>query len=99
MSPTLWGRWLNGLLTDIYGPSQPEDKLAVNGSGHGATSASKKRTVVHLSLSDSLPAYGPINDFTFSLAKNGVSDLYFYRNNQIYDAYRCTLRIVWFPNW
>jgi hypothetical protein len=29
--------------------------------------------VIHLSLCDSLPAYGPITDLTFALAKNGVS--------------------------
>lgn len=62
---------LRELRTDIYGPSKPEDNL-VNGSGNGAVSSLRKRTVVHLSLSDAIPAYGPINDFTFSLAKNGV---------------------------
>ena len=35
--------------------------------------APMKHKVIHLSLSDSLPAYGPITDMTFSLARNGVS--------------------------
>ncbi|TCD71004.1 mRNA cleavage and polyadenylation factor subunit [Steccherinum ochraceum] len=56
---------------DIYGPSNPEDKVANNGSTNGGISSLRKRTVVHLSLSDSIPAYGSINDFTFSLTKLG----------------------------
>jgi cleavage and polyadenylation specificity factor subunit 1 len=32
-----------------------------------------KRKVIHLSLCDSIPAYGPIADMAFSLARNGVS--------------------------
>lgn len=44
-------------------------------SGAGATI--RTRSVIHLSLCDSLPAYGPIADMTFSLAKSGVSTLFF----------------------
>ncbi|KAH8089926.1 CPSF A subunit region-domain-containing protein [Cristinia sonorae] len=55
---------------DIYGPSKAEDKLTANGM-NGAAGSLRTRTVVHLSFSDSIPAYGPINDFTFSVAKNG----------------------------
>lgn len=58
---------------DIYGDlGEPSH---VNGSANGAGPTKNKRTVVHLSLCDSLPAYGPIADMTFSLAKNGVSVL------------------------
>jgi cleavage and polyadenylation specificity factor subunit 1 len=35
----------------------------------------RTRTVVQLSLCDSLPAYGPIADMTFSLARNGVRSI------------------------
>ncbi|GJE96309.1 CPSF A subunit region-domain-containing protein [Phanerochaete sordida] len=56
---------------DLYGPSsnQPDDlsKGAANGTG----ASTKTRTVVHLSLCDSLPAYGPISDITFSLTRVG----------------------------
>jgi len=41
----------------------------------GTQSAAKKtrtKTIIHLSLRDSIPAYGPIASMTFSLAKNGV---------------------------
>lgn len=43
-----------------------------NGHTNGAVAISKKRTVVHLSYCDSIPAHGPISDMTFALAKNGV---------------------------
>jgi len=33
----------------------------------------KTKSVIHLSLRDSLPTYGPIASMTFSLANNGVS--------------------------
>lgn len=55
---------------DIYGPSkvvEPSNKGLVNGKPSKQT-----RTVIQLSLCDSLPAYGPIADVTFSLARNGV---------------------------
>lgn len=54
---------------DIYGPSkvvEPSNKGLVNGKPSKQT-----RTVIQLSLCDSLPAYGPIADVTFSLARNG----------------------------
>ncbi|KAI0052046.1 hypothetical protein FA95DRAFT_1593031 [Auriscalpium vulgare] len=56
---------------DIYGPSSTEPQPAVNGVASGTTASVKKRTVIHLSLCDSLPAHGPIVDMTFSLAKSG----------------------------
>ncbi|KAI0062778.1 hypothetical protein BV25DRAFT_1855577 [Artomyces pyxidatus] len=56
---------------DIYGTSRPSPPPLANGIANGMSSSSKKRTVIHLSLCDSLPAYGPISDMTFSLAKNG----------------------------
>ncbi|EMD34631.1 hypothetical protein CERSUDRAFT_116804 [Gelatoporia subvermispora B] len=55
---------------DLYG-STKETTHRVDGLVNGAADASKKRTVVHLSLCDSLPAHGPIADMTFALAKNG----------------------------
>jgi cleavage and polyadenylation specificity factor subunit 1 len=54
---------------DIYGDL--DEPSHINGSANGAGPAKNKRTVVHLSLCDSLPGYGPIADMTFSLAKNG----------------------------
>jgi cleavage and polyadenylation specificity factor subunit 1 len=55
---------------DIYG-----DSKASMPSGNGQTngkSAKKTRNVIQLSLCDALPAYGPITDMAFSLARNGV---------------------------
>ncbi|KAG5652679.1 hypothetical protein H0H81_004116 [Sphagnurus paluster] len=54
---------------DIYGDSKVNEP-AVNGQGNGQITK-KTRTVIKLSLVDSLPAYGPIADITFSLARNG----------------------------
>ncbi|KAL6299343.1 CPSF A subunit region-domain-containing protein [Sparassis latifolia] len=58
---------------DLYGSSQVQEVLSINGNGNlnGVAVTSKRRTVVHLSLCDSLPAHGPISDMTFALAKNG----------------------------
>lgn len=56
--------------TDIYGPSkvvEPSKSSLVNGM-----SSKRMRAVIRLSLCDSLPAYGPIADMAFSLARNGV---------------------------
>ncbi|GLB39375.1 putative CPSF A subunit region [Lyophyllum shimeji] len=53
---------------DIYGVSKAKEP-AVNGHTHGK-GVKKTRTVINLSLCDSLPAYGPIADMTFSLARN-----------------------------
>lgn len=56
--------------TDIYGDSKAPTPST---NGHANNVAKKKtRTVIHLSLSDSIPAYGPIADIAFSLARNGV---------------------------
>ncbi|KAH8992719.1 CPSF A subunit region-domain-containing protein [Lactarius akahatsu] len=51
---------------DIYGTSSPDPLPSTS-----AAPSAKTRTVIHLSLCDSLPAYGPISDLTFALAKNG----------------------------
>lgn len=56
---------------DIYGPSKMVSEPTTSSSTNGKTVTKKTRTVIHLSLRDSLPAYGPISDMTFSLAKNG----------------------------
>ncbi|EGO29249.1 hypothetical protein SERLADRAFT_445076 [Serpula lacrymans var. lacrymans S7.9] len=44
---------------------------SMNGVTHSNNIIHRTRSVVHLSLCDSLPAYGPISDVTFSLAKLG----------------------------
>ena len=59
--------------TDLYGTSNAKEEAVTNGHANGAVAISKKRTVVHLSYCDSIPAHGPISDMTFALAKNGVS--------------------------
>ena len=66
----------NGSLTpdylkDLYGDSKLATKTAANGTAPG-THSSRTRSVIHISLCDSLPAYGPIADMTFSLSKLGV---------------------------
>jgi hypothetical protein len=55
-------------VSDIYGTSSPDPLPSAS-----AAPSVKTRTVTHISLCDSLPAYGPISDLTFALAKNGVS--------------------------
>ncbi|KAK7042372.1 protein CFT1 [Favolaschia claudopus] len=62
---------------DIYGPSRTPAPVA-NGMTNGSRIAKKTRTVTHLSLCDTLDAYGSVADMTFSLAWNGdraVSEL------------------------
>ncbi|KAF5380083.1 hypothetical protein D9615_006209 [Tricholomella constricta] len=54
---------------DIYGDSKANEPSS-NGRANGQI-AKKTRTVIKLSLVDSVPAYGPIADMTFSLARNG----------------------------
>lgn len=56
--------------SDIYGVSKASEPTT-NGLANGK-SAKKTRVVIKLSLCDFLPAYGPIADMTFSLARNGV---------------------------
>ncbi|KAI0313592.1 CPSF A subunit region-domain-containing protein [Amylostereum chailletii] len=57
---------------DIYGTSLPTPQPnLVNGIAPKAKAKTKMRTVIHTSMCDYLPAYGPISDLTFSLAKNG----------------------------
>ncbi|KAJ7757023.1 CPSF A subunit region-domain-containing protein [Mycena metata] len=53
---------------DIYGPSKVPDPAA-----NGRSKIPKKtRTVTHLSLCDTIEAYGSIADMTFSVAWNGA---------------------------
>jgi cleavage and polyadenylation specificity factor subunit 1 len=61
-------------LSDLYGDSKPAAPSASQ-----TAIAKKTRTVLHLSLRDSLPAYGPISSMTFSLTSDGVSSLQFIR--------------------
>ncbi|KZT07933.1 uncharacterized protein LAESUDRAFT_724410 [Laetiporus sulphureus 93-53] len=57
---------------DLYGTSNAIEEPRVNGNlTNGNAAPLKKRTVIHLSLCDSIPGYGPISDMTFSVAKNG----------------------------
>ncbi|KAH9977146.1 hypothetical protein BGW80DRAFT_1456484 [Lactifluus volemus] len=51
---------------DIYGTSSPDPLPSTS-----TVPSAKMRTVIHLSLCDSLPANGPIFDLTFVLVKNG----------------------------
>ncbi|KAF7366615.1 Protein CFT1 [Mycena sanguinolenta] len=55
---------------DIYGPSKTPDPIA-KGLANGTRIPKRTRTVTHLSLCDTLEAYGSIADMTFSLAWNG----------------------------
>jgi hypothetical protein len=63
------------MYSDIYGIFKTT--RTKNGSTTNGTQLTAKRTktksVIHLSLRDSLPTYGPIASMTFSLANNGVS--------------------------
>ncbi|KAG5641144.1 hypothetical protein DXG03_005895 [Asterophora parasitica] len=54
---------------DIYGDSTANEPTA-SGQANGQV-ARKTRTVIKLSLVDSVQAYGPIADMAFSLARNG----------------------------
>ncbi|KAI0646665.1 CPSF A subunit region-domain-containing protein [Trametes meyenii] len=53
---------------DLYGPSSSSEKPAANGSNEPTK---KTRTVVRLSFCDAIPAYGPICDMAFGIARNG----------------------------
>ncbi|KAG2030510.1 CPSF A subunit region-domain-containing protein [Suillus americanus] len=55
---------------NLYGDSQTATQATV-GAPSGTSAAIKTHSIIHLSLCDLLPAYGPIADMTFSLAKNG----------------------------
>ena len=57
---------------DLYGPSHKQIVEPSASGANGAAALLRKRTVVHLSLCDSIPAYGPISDMTFSLTRVGV---------------------------
>ena len=59
------------MMPDLYGSSRLEEEAA-NGGTTGSSALVRKRFVVHLSLCDALPAYGPISDMTFALTRNGV---------------------------
>ncbi|KAJ2930722.1 hypothetical protein H1R20_g6373, partial [Candolleomyces eurysporus] len=57
---------------DLYGSSKPALPTASSSTLTPATTTPKKtRTVLHLSLRDSLPAYGHISSLCFSLAQDG----------------------------
>lgn len=50
------------------------DKRNTNGHAANGVTGSRTRDVIHLSLCDALPAYGPITGLSFSVARNGVRD-------------------------
>ncbi|KAF5309321.1 hypothetical protein D9611_014402 [Ephemerocybe angulata] len=52
---------------DLYGPSKPVESTTTE----TAVAPKKMRSVLHLSLKDHLPAYGPISGMTFSLTSEG----------------------------
>ncbi|KAI6021714.1 CPSF A subunit region-domain-containing protein [Pisolithus microcarpus] len=55
---------------DLYGESRAVAQATPNGTvSRGPTS--RTRSVIHVTLCDSLPAYGPISDLAFSLSKVG----------------------------
>lgn len=67
---------------DIYADVVNEPRQAGPAHlGDGLTSATESRSVIHLSLCDSLPAYGPITDMIFSLTRNGVRQKLVYLNS------------------
>ncbi|KAI0777316.1 CPSF A subunit region-domain-containing protein [Trametes elegans] len=56
---------------DLYGPSNGAENPDANGMTNGVSDSVKKRTVVRLSFCDAIPAYGPICDMAFGIARNG----------------------------
>nr|VWP00056.1 Amidohydrolase family protein [Ganoderma boninense] len=56
---------------DLYGPSTVADHPAANGAINGVIDNVRTRTVIHLSLCDVIPAYGPVTDMAFGLSRNG----------------------------
>ncbi|KZT18929.1 hypothetical protein NEOLEDRAFT_1142724 [Neolentinus lepideus HHB14362 ss-1] len=56
---------------DLYGESTQDAAVSSNGHVNGSADNVKKRSVVHLSLCDTLPAHGSISDLAFSVTKNG----------------------------
>lgn len=57
---------------DIYGDVVKENHTSL---AAGLPAAAETRTVIHLSLCDSIPAHGPIHSMAFALTKNGVCEL------------------------
>ncbi|KIM69381.1 hypothetical protein SCLCIDRAFT_1207782 [Scleroderma citrinum Foug A] len=55
---------------DLYGESKAATQTTPNGAPFRGP-ITRTRSVIHVLLCDSLPAYGPISDMTFSLAKIG----------------------------
>ncbi|THH10614.1 hypothetical protein EW145_g1206 [Phellinidium pouzarii] len=56
---------------DIYADVVNETQTVAGNVSNGHVSAVETRSVIHLSLCDSLPAYGSIHDMVFALTKNG----------------------------
>ncbi|KAI0088958.1 CPSF A subunit region-domain-containing protein [Irpex rosettiformis] len=55
---------------DLYGTSNSNEE-PTKGVTNGVNASVKTRTVIHLSISDSIPGYGAISDMAFSVARNG----------------------------
>ena len=68
---------INEIHTDIYGDIKDTTQTVPNAVAGGNVAPVELRSVIHLSLCDSLPAHGPIVDMTFALARNGVCTLIF----------------------
>lgn len=82
---------------DIYGGSKSTPGPSPNGVHDARGAAKKTKTVIHLSLRDSLPAYGPIASMAFSLARNGVSLRISCASILLHSHF--TSRIVQYLNW
>lgn len=67
--------WSNNHWIDLYGPSIVMDNPTTDGAVNGVIDNIRTRTVIHLSFCDVIPAYGPISDMAFGLARNGVRQL------------------------
>lgn len=77
-------------LEDIYGVSSKPNLAPTLSGSITEVFAKRTRTVIHLSLKDSIPGHGPITDMTFSLAKNGVRSTFY----QYYITLFCSLAVL-----
>jgi cleavage and polyadenylation specificity factor subunit 1 len=64
--------------TDLYGTAGKDNEPA-KGVSNGVNVSTKTRTVIHLSLCDSIPGHGAISDMVFSLSRNGVSNICYFK--------------------
>ncbi|ESK98097.1 cleavage and polyadenylation specific protein [Moniliophthora roreri MCA 2997] len=57
--------------SDIYGPAEATETLIGGSATANGLSKKKTRSIIHLSLCDSIPSHGPIADVAMSVARNG----------------------------